>query len=98
MPELWCYKENRACRKPSFDPWVRKIPWRRKWQPTPVFLPGESLGQRSVEGYGPWDCKESDTTEQIILGIRVSACSIFFIAPQLRQGWPVVDLEGEREL
>ena len=43
--------------------WVRKIPWRRKWQPTPVFLPGESHGQRSVVGYSPWGHKESDTTE-----------------------------------
>ena len=46
-----------------FNPWVRKIPWRRKWQPTPVFLPGESHGQRSLVGYSLWDCKESDTTE-----------------------------------
>ena len=36
---------------------VRKIPWRRKWQPTPVFLPGESHGQRSLEGSSPWGCK-----------------------------------------
>ena len=36
----------------GFDPWVRKIPWRRAWQPTPVFLPGESHGQRSLMGYG----------------------------------------------
>ena len=36
-----------------FDPWVRKTPWRRKWQPTPVFLPGESHGQRSLAGYSP---------------------------------------------
>jgi len=41
------------CRRPRFDPWVRKIPWRRKWQPTPVFLPGESHGQRSLVGYSP---------------------------------------------
>ena len=46
-----------------FIPWVRKIPWRRKWQPTPVFLPGESCGQRSLEGYSPWGCRELDTTE-----------------------------------
>jgi len=46
-----------------FDPWVGKIPWRRKWQPTPVFLPGEPHGQRSLEGYSPWVHKESDTTE-----------------------------------
>ena len=38
-------------------------PWRRKWQPTPVFLPGKSLGQRSLAGYSPWDRKELDTTE-----------------------------------
>ena len=46
-----------------FDPWVRKIPWRRKWQPTPVFLPGKSRGQRSLVGYSPQGCNESDTTE-----------------------------------
>ena len=41
----------------GFDPWVRKIPWRRAWQPTPVFLPGESHGQRSLGGYSPWGHK-----------------------------------------
>ena len=45
---------TRQSRKLSFDPWVGKIPWRGKWQPTPVFLPGESQGQRSLEGYSPW--------------------------------------------
>ena len=40
-----------------FDLWVRKIPWRRAWQPSPVFLPGESHGQRSLAGYSPWDCR-----------------------------------------
>ena len=44
--------------------WVGKILWRRKWQPTPVFLPGESYGQRSLLGDSPWGRKESDTTEQ----------------------------------
>ena len=43
--------------------WVRKIPWRRKWQPTPVFLPGKSHGQRSLVGYSPWYCKMMDTTK-----------------------------------
>ena len=38
----------------GFDPWVRKIPWRRKWQPTAVFLPGDSCGQRSLVSYSPW--------------------------------------------
>jgi len=47
----------------SFNPWVGKISWRREWQPTPVFLPGESHGQRSLEGYIPFGHKESDSTE-----------------------------------
>ena len=47
----------------SFDTWVRKIHWRRKWQPTPVLLPGESYGQRNLEGCSPWTRKELDTTE-----------------------------------
>ena len=46
-----------------FSPWVMKIPWRRSWQPTPIFLPGESHGQRSLAGYSPWGHKESDMTE-----------------------------------
>ena len=51
-------------RRPGFDPWVRKIPWRRAWQPTPVFLPGECHGQRSLVGYSLWGCKQLDMTEQ----------------------------------
>ena len=46
------------CRKPRFDPWVRKVPWRSKWQPTPVFLPGKSHGWRSLVSYSPWGHKE----------------------------------------
>ena len=41
-----------AMQETRFDPWVGKIPWRRKWQPTSVFLPGESYGLRSLEGWG----------------------------------------------
>ena len=44
--------------------WVRKIPWRRAWQPTPVFLPGDFHGQRSLGGYSPQDLKELNTTEE----------------------------------
>ena len=51
------------CGRPGFNPWVRKISWRRKWHPTPVFLPGKSHGRRSLVGYSPWGHKESDTTE-----------------------------------
>ena len=58
-PTCQCRRHKRC----GFDPWVRKIPWRRAWQPTPVFLPGESHGQRSLMGYSPWGRKELDTTE-----------------------------------
>ena len=57
---------SRRCRKHKrcgFDPWVRKIPWSRKWQPTPVFLPRDFHGQRSLVGYGPWGRKELGMTE-----------------------------------
>ena len=48
-----------------WETWVGKIPWGRKWQPTPVFLPGESHGWRSLVGYSPWGRKELDTTERL---------------------------------
>ena len=48
----------RRCKRHRFNPWVRKIPWRRAWQAIPVFLPGESHGQRSLVGYSPWGHKE----------------------------------------
>ena len=57
------------CRRPRFDPWVGKIPWRRKWQPTLVFLPGECHGQRSLVGDGPCDGKGSDTTELLTFSV-----------------------------
>ena len=46
-----------------FGPWIGKIPWRRAWEPTPVLLARESLGQRSLESYSPWGCKEFHVTE-----------------------------------
>ena len=57
-PTCQC-KRYRRCR---FDPWVGKISWRGKWQPTAVFLPGKSRGQRTLVGYSPWGPKEWDTT------------------------------------
>ena len=48
---------NLQCRRPGFDPWVGKIPWRREWQPTPLFLPGEFHGQKRLVGHSPWGCK-----------------------------------------
>ena len=58
------------CGRCRFDPWVRKIPWRRTWQLTPVFLPGESHGPKSLAGYSLWDRKESDMTERLILSLH----------------------------
>ena len=54
------YRRHNSC---GFDPWFGKTPWRRKWQPTPVFLPKKSHGWRSLTDYSPWDHKELDTTE-----------------------------------
>ena len=56
-------KNPPACRRPGFSPWVRKIPWRREWLPTPVFLPGEFHGQRSLASCNLLGHKELDTTE-----------------------------------
>jgi len=53
----------RRCRRCRFDSWVRNMPWSRKWQPTPVFLPEKFHEQRSLAGYSLWSLKESDATE-----------------------------------
>ena len=58
------------CKRHGFHPWVRKIPWSRKWQPTPVFLPGKSHGHRSLVGQSPCAQKELDTTEQTCTALR----------------------------
>ena len=67
LPRLGSGKESSCqCRRPKrcrFIPWVGKITWRRQWQPTPVFLSGESHGQRSLAGYSPRGHKQPDTTE-----------------------------------
>ena len=60
IKEDWASQVPQWCR---LDPWVGRIPWDRKWQPTLVFLPGKFHGQSSLAGYSPWDCKESDPTE-----------------------------------
>ena len=64
----WCSGKDSVCqcrrqKGLGFDLWVSKIPWRRKWQPTPVFLPGKSCGQKSLVGYSLRGCKESNTSE-----------------------------------
>ena len=81
-PACQCRRHKRR----GFDPWVKKIPWRRKWQPTPVFLPGESRGERSLVGYGPWGRTELDTTEATEHTVQIvsslSPCA--HLAPLLR--------------
>ena len=57
------------CRRPGFDLWVRKVPWRKEWLPIPVFLPGEFHGLRNLVGYCLCDHKEWDTTEQLTLSL-----------------------------
>ena len=60
LPWLLNGKESACqCKRCGFNPWVGKIPWRRKWQPTPIFLPGKSHGQRNLVGYSPWDHNNS---------------------------------------
>ena len=61
LPAMW---------RPGSNPWVRKMPWSREWLPTPVFLPGEFHGQRSLVGYSQWGHKESDLTEHHRLGFN----------------------------
>ena len=60
-PACQCRRRQRC----GLDPWVGKIPLTGAWQPTPVFLPGESCGGRSLVGYSPWGRTESDTTERL---------------------------------
>ena len=55
----------RRCKRSGFDPWVRKNPWSRKWQPSPVFLPGKFHGQRSLVSYSSWGGRELNATEPL---------------------------------
>ena len=75
----------------GFDPWVWKIPWRRKCHPVPVFLPGKSQGQRSLAGYSSWGCKESDTTEWLnwteLMILFPYHNSQYMVGPLIRISW-----------
>ena len=68
----------RRCRGHGFNPWAGKIPWRRKWQPTPEFLSGKSPGQRSLVDYSPQGCNEWDTTE----GVSMQTLSTLWGVPE----------------
>ena len=70
-PVVQMVKNLPVMQETGFDPWFGKIPWRREWQPTPVFLPGEFHRQRSLMGYSPWGCKEPDTTEPLTFSLFV---------------------------
>ena len=92
----WWLSQSRIClqcRRPGFDPLVRKVPSSRKWQPIPLFLPGQFHGQRSLAGYSPWGHKESDTTERLTLSSKYQQLELH----QLHDlgGWNEVRLGGE---
>ena len=65
----WLRDKESTCnaRDTGSDPRVRKIPWKKEWQPTPVSLPGGSHGQRSLVDCSPWGCKEMGTTDRLTL-------------------------------
>ena len=64
------------CRRLGFNPWVAKIPWRRKWQPIPIFLPGKFHGQRSLASYSLSGCKELETAEHTCILPRFTSSNI----------------------
>ena len=71
--ELAC--QSRRPKRCRFIPWVEKIPWKRAWQPTPIFLLGESHGQRKLAGYSPWGGKELDTTKETVRKKKKKKCA-----------------------
>ena len=68
LPVAQPVKNLPAMQESRLDPWVWKIPWRRKLQPTPVFLPGKFHEQKNLVGHSPWGLRESGTTEQLAYG------------------------------
>ena len=75
-PDTTWLSRQRIClqyRRPEFDSWVGKILWRRKWQPIPLFSPGDSRGQRSLAGYSPWDRKSQDLQTKPPLPNRIKS-------------------------
>ena len=96
-------RRHRRCR---FSPWVGKIPWRKKWQPAPVLLPGEPHGLRSLQGYSLSGCKELDTTERLSKGKKTKSHmtfqNLFFQYPYLcmskRVKHPCIQLETTEDI
>ena len=88
LPAMW---------ETGFDPWVGKIPWRRKWQSTPVLLPGKYHCQRSLVGCSPWGCKESEITWATSLRLHSLVPQFLKNPPAMRETW-VRSLGGEDPL
>ena len=89
-----------------FNSWIRKIPWRREWQPTPVFLPGKSHWQKSLAGCHPWGHKESDTAERLTLSslyplfLHPSLCSGMTQSPKAiaePSWWAIIVISGSKD-
>jgi len=81
-----------AMRETWVRSWVGKIPWRSKWQPTPVLLAGKFHGRRSLVGYGPWDHKESDMTEQLHSCTHSTKLRTSLVAQQKRIHLPMQEI------
>ena len=84
----WGPRQESIClqgKRPGLDPWVRKILYRRKWQLTPVLLPGKSYGWRSLVSYSPWSRKELDTTEWFYFPHVHLSCTLLLLILLLHQ-------------
>ena len=86
--------EESACNE-GFNPWVGKIPWRRERLPTPVFLPGEFHGQRTLLGYSSWGCQESDITEWLTLSL---SHALWFSLQRSKSWWSLLYIQLITEL
>ena len=80
-PTCQCRRHKRC----GFDTWVRKSSWRRKCQPTLVYLPGKSHGQRSVAGCSPWGHRESDTTEWLTATTKVEGIGCLYEGNEMKK-------------
>ena len=74
------------CKRPMFNPWVRKIPWKREWLSTPVFLSGEFHRQMSLAGYSPWGHKGLDTTKQLTLSLFTEFIQVLILEHMFPEG------------
>ena len=104
----WCSgKEStyqcRRCNRHMFDPWIGKITWRSKWQPTLVFLPGKFHGQRNQAGNSPWGHKDLDTTEWLstaqdwisMVFLPFAPCCLYPFTPTLQKPWSWTKVKQE---